>query len=76
MKLWKNVLLQTGENTQHVLLFYTHFPKIQPVTFDMSETLGPPLEFKFNLCGFEQCLAAQHELVMTDATVGKKGLRG
>lgn len=42
----------------------------------LEKTLGSPLEFQVELCGFEQCLAPQDEIEMNDATAGKWGLRG
>lgn len=42
----------------------------------LEKTLGSPLEFQVELCGFEQCLAPRDEIEMNDATAGKWGLRG
>lgn len=35
------------------------------------EKLGSLQKLKTDLCGFEQCLSAQHESVMTDPPVSK-----
>ncbi len=42
------------------------FPHFRLMYLLSLENLGSSLEFKIKFCVSEQCLAAQHELVMTD----------
>lgn len=48
------------------IILYTFYRKFSHVHGVSLEILGAPLKFKIKLCGFEQCLAGQHEFVMTD----------